>query len=875
MNGPKLSTKSPIKLLAAWLALVFVCCTIMPLVYFVPKKTTIKNPEAAVEVEYTGKILAEEVFAKPNAELQAEASVLGEIVESLESISTAFADDFNSYLTKTTSTDDEGNETQTVTGVNSLGSSSDVSGSGTEADPYVVYTLRGWLWVANKIQYGIGRYIYINLGADIDFSDYLYDFVNIMGGAPFVGVLDGCGYSLKNLFYSTALFPGVGAFYSEESDIPFQFITDDGNGGTNTQNVIKNLNIEAVSCVEDMEFSSLFGIVTYNTLIQNCSFDLYAFEYGWITGLYTFGGTDIKDCYFNLRAYNGSCGVLGIVAAEMLAESGMDTSNLVMTCSVDNCKFDINTYENSDYYGVVAMMSYGGGLTISNCKTYGYRQTTRSSSEGWGVYTGHMDTATGANTILSNCENYVTIAGPCAIGAFVGVISYADSVPEDEENVYIYDCINYGDVYWTYDQKISNMNTTSYGALSGFVGVVARHEKVVIDGCINYGDMVGGTNMAGFVGKCEGKMDITNCTNYGGLNYHVNGNMSYGAAYAGIAVIGTNSSPVKSAYIYNCAFVGTIKNKDYYYDETAGSWVKESTDMYANSMFAGILAVACAKISTTPAQCIGNIIIQNCYVDMTLESGRINQVAAIFLNVGLRKFADNSTVLIDDNMAFISSRHASAGVALTWETWSFSMSSYMIPALFAYTNNYVEMNASNCAVAGTVGSSDGISNSDPVTFNLSNCQFVINAELDSSNLNEEVVDDLEFGVCLFGKMKEENCTFNISDITYSFNLKVAASCTKEVDVTFSEVNEDWNACNMVLDYTSNIEGDENIKQYYHSDDSVEKFSADKWFYSPELNGGRPMLRQFFHLAKYYTGQDCLARFTELGYTQYVEEETTA
>ena len=119
-----------------------------------------------------------------------------------------------------------------------------------------------------------------------------------------------------------------------------------------------------------------------------------------------------------------------------------------------------------------------------------------------------------------------------------------------------------------------------------------------------------------------------------------------------------------------------------------------------------------------------------------------------------------------------------------------------------------------------------------------------------------------------------SANISIRDVSYSINLDVQTTSQIEglerfVKKTFKTYNLNDYSNNVVLTYNSNVEGDTAEKYYYHSDETVEKFGADKWFYCPELNGGRPMLRQFFHLAKYYTGQDCFARLEELGYTQYV------
>ena len=88
------------------------------------------------------------------------------------------------------------------------------SGTGTEADPYIIRTpkhLYNFSWLQNSGAYP--EKTYFELGNDIDMKGSLTGFLDIHSGAtippigtdeaPFLGSFDGNGYTLKNLWVSS------------------------------------------------------------------------------------------------------------------------------------------------------------------------------------------------------------------------------------------------------------------------------------------------------------------------------------------------------------------------------------------------------------------------------------------------------------------------------------------------------------------------------------------------------------------------------------------------------------------------------------------------------------------------------------------------
>ncbi len=875
MKEVKLSTKKPIAALAIWFAIVFIFTALFTSISMLSFERDKTGTYSDTEIEYMGKKLADERFAEPIAEVNAENDAVAAKIESAVSIATAFESDFNTYLVKAEST---------VTNVNSLNSDDDVSGTGTQDDPYLVKTLRGWLWIENLVQYTPVQYRYITLAADIDFDGYVLDIVALQTSC-FVGIFDGAGFTLKNVITKCPLFSGVGSSFGESGFTIYEQYNSE----------IKNLNVKVVfASGGDMLGAFLAGATAYNVKISNCRIDQFSYDdqYAMSIAYYMFGGVEISDCYFNLRSKNGGCYVSGYAISNANAE--VETVNKAIL--IDSCIIDVNIHTSTKRAGtIVVFTAFDAPLTISNCKAYGDYTSTGTPGDGlyMGVYMNFSSSPGGADAYIINCENYVNCAMYGPIGNLVGSVLVQDANSADNPNgkLYVQNCTNYGDAYNTYDASNSSTLNLHDMSLSGFIGEIEGDTTVTLEGCKNYGSQYGGSFMAGFVSNCQSRIVIKNCDNYGSINYTFGAFI--GGTSAGIVVLSMDKCsemPERSVLIDNCSFVGKVVNKPYT-EERASS----DSDGFMNWYLAGICSVGLGSFNSTDAA-MKEMIIQNCFVNFEIVGFQSWSVCPV-LCVAAASYDANSVVLLDNNIAVTTFRGepiSSIGYfvfdKVTTETGS---ANGKCPANFTSSNNYYEVNAINSmgylGYNGTGGDASDNGYYTSGNLNFWNNQISMNIKYTQEFFDEVLKSGSSISgnpmvVDMFDYRKGDGANISIKDVSYSINLDVQTTSQIEglnnlvekryVDYDSSDYNDfnyDFNdySNNVVLTYNSNVEGDVTEKFYYHSDESVEKFGSDKWFYCPELNGGRPMLRQFFHLAKYYTGQDCFVRLEELGYTQYV------
>lgn len=871
MKEIKLSTKKPIATLAIWFAIVFIFTalfTSISLLVFQRDKTDIYSDTA---IEYVGKKLADERFAEPIAEVNAENDEVAAKVTSAASIATAFESDFNTYLVKTDST---------ITNVNPLNSDDDVSGSGTQDDPYLVKTLRGWLWIENLIQYTPVTYRYITLANDIDFDGYILDIVSSTGNC-FVGIFDGAGFTFKNVITKCSLFSGVGASFGESGVTVYEQYNSE----------IKNLNAKVISVSGGGEMPNAFlaGATAYNTKINNCQIDQFSYDdkYAMTTAVYLLGGVEISDCYFNIRTKNGLCCVAGYAISN--ANVGIATTN--QSSLIDSCIIDVNIHTSVNSAGTIVVgTAFGAPITVSNCKAYGNYTSTGRWGDGtyMGVYMNFLSFPNGADAYIKNCENYVNCAMYGPIGNLVGSVLANDKDTAESPNgkLYVQNCTNYGDAYNTYDGSGSSARFDSM-SLSGFIGEIEGDTTTTLEGCKNYGSQYGGSFMAGFVSNCQSRLVVKNCDNYGSINYAFGAFV--GGSIAGIAVVSMDkcyNMTERSVLIDNCSFVGKVANKPY----TTGC-LDHDSDGYETWYFGGICSTGRSDFTTTDAV-IKEIIIQNCFVNVEFSGKRTLSASPIYLGALTYDYTDDSIILLDNNMAVVTFRGepiCSASLVFDMVTGQSGSANQKCPANFTSSNNYYEINAintmGNIGNNGTGGDSDSKGYYTTGNLNFWNNQISINVKYTQEFFDEVSASssEIDFGssgamvVDMFDYQKGDSANISVKDVSYSINVDVQTTTQFKgmiVDKRFKNYNFNDYSNNVVLTYNSNVEGDVAEKFYYHSDESVEKFGADKWFYCPELNGGRPMLRQFFHLAKYYTGQDCFARLEELGYTKYVPSTST-
>ena len=239
------------------------------------------------------------------------------------------------------------------------------TGSGTQADPYIITTAAQLQTIASAINEGNSyKGAYFKLGADIDLSSVGESLWLPLGNetTPFEGNLDGAGHTLKNLTISntSATYMGI-----------FGFIGPDG--------VVKNMNLNNIRINSS---GSYIGVLA-------------GFCQGTIEGVNSISSVVIANGYMGA----------GIAAA-------------LQNGSISNCSFQGALQGNGSLGGIV---SQAAGSTITNCHARaniihkGYFDSTAHDAGGVaGVV---------LTTTISGCTSTGTIQdtdGYAASGALVG-----------------------------------------------------------------------------------------------------------------------------------------------------------------------------------------------------------------------------------------------------------------------------------------------------------------------------------------------------------------------------------------------------------------------------------------------------------------------
>ena len=228
-----------------------------------------------------------------------------------------------------------------------------ITGSGTEADPYVINTEDDWNTAATTMQYyyNSSSYVYIKLGADLNFSGKTF---NMYGTYDNKIHFDGQGYTISGITIDKP---------SGYPAAPFYWLN---SGGSISRLTIANSTIYA--------YDHVAGIVAYNA------------------------GT-ISDCHVassvTLKVGDTYCG--GIVAHNYMPLSP-GTAGTVTGCTVAaRLQLPHHLYNRVSLGGIVGEQNSAG--TISNC-----------------LFIGSVEVDKGGTTTLFGCiteYNYGTITGNC------------------------------------------------------------------------------------------------------------------------------------------------------------------------------------------------------------------------------------------------------------------------------------------------------------------------------------------------------------------------------------------------------------------------------------------------------------------------------
>ncbi len=458
-------------------------------------------------------------------------------------------------------------------------------GSGTEADPWHIYSAEELAYLAATATSSSNFYLYLE--ADINLVEHFWVPIGSLE-TPIKSIhLYGQKHLISNMFINFEGDCALGLvgmtidginISSEIRDLNFKnsdiSCGDDGDciytgtvvgfsGNVLFENInIQNGNVCINSDISPME-NYLGGIVGYSeghTIIQNCTYSGVVAGFDCVGGI--IGGTGTLLEIINCNTYGKISGGVYIGGIGGWLGLNHNSQNIIQNCNnyaeitgssdyvggiAGNAKCEI---QNCNNYGSVSGKSYLGGIAgnssaeIANCYNKGI--VTGTSYLG-----GIAGQAVGE---IQNCTNSGVVGGNNT--SFVGGIA-GQAVGE------IQNCTNSGVVGGNNtsfvggiagDSKALIINCTNTGDATGvYCGGITSRTTANIEGCYNSGTIFGIVT-AGIVGQIVVKITIKNCTNSGHIgSIYVTGRGGYGSG----GIVGNISN--YGAIIQNCINIGDLE----------------------------------------------------------------------------------------------------------------------------------------------------------------------------------------------------------------------------------------------------------------------------------------------------------------------------
>ena len=349
-----------------------------------------------------------------------------------------------------------------------------ITGSGTEEDPYVIYTASQLAGVAeeyNSQEEAPLAYTYYTLGADIDMTGTSIEPIGT-ADIPFYGGFDGNGYSISNLKFSTfdKTVTGYGLFgYASDSDIYNLDISVDYSFsplGAKSYIYVGGLVGEAYNTIiENVNVSGTISLASG----QNSSSQLIV---GGVAGVLAAGGNyviDIANCISNV---NITCDMVdaadttNVAGGIVGAISNSSSSSSIGVYSV------MSSYFNGSIKAGTAAGGIAGGISIYtsivDCYAEGTSLETTDTDGGYAggiLGQGYYETA-----VLHNYASFNSISAASSTSTYYK--SYAGSA--------------IGYAYSNLYESDSDLNgTVNYANYAKAVTVTS--DKVGVDGTISEG----------------------------------------------------------------------------------------------------------------------------------------------------------------------------------------------------------------------------------------------------------------------------------------------------------------------------------------------------------------------------------------------------
>jgi len=288
------------------------------------------------------------------------------------------------------------------------------------------------------------------------------------GGAfdPFVGIFDGHGYEIRDLFINRPDEDGMGLFRA---------LVAEGEGG-----IIKNVGIVNARVTGYMNVGGLLGFNSGNVSSSYCT--------GNVTGNWSVGGLVGLNTGNVSNSYS-STSVTGGWFANGWFAGGLVGYNMEGTVS------------NSHSSGSVTGGTLVGGLVGYNEKgivSNSYSDASVTSEQGVGGLVGGNDGGTVRNSYSSG-----SVTGDVYVGGLVGhnwnwdaVVGSCYSNGSVTGNSSVGGLVGYNDYYATVNTSYASGSVTGNGSVGGLVG----YNRATVGSCYSSGSVAGNSSVGGLVG---------------------------------------------------------------------------------------------------------------------------------------------------------------------------------------------------------------------------------------------------------------------------------------------------------------------------------------------------------------------------------------
>jgi len=431
--------------------------------------------------------------------------------------------------------------------------SASLSGSGTQASPYLIKTGADLKYIENQVDAGAvkgsvfaGKYFKFANSINLNNHSITIGYYNSTSDyIAFGGIIDGNNCSIKNLKINNT------ATKNSASSGSALFGSLTGS--------ISNLSVYGSVTSKASVSAGIVGGMLSDATITNCK------NYVAVTAISNLGGVvgvvngTITNCinYGTITSTSWNVGgVAGMITTSGSATGCKNFASVTSASSMGGVAGIVqNTMTNCENYGEVTNTSTGivGGVvgygygTVSKCYNYGKVTGTNVA--------GIMCKPTAAKKItISSCVNYGEIVGKpattyasCNVG---GIMSYTDT-----GTVIIKSTYNYGKVTLSGAAATDADGKAIIHTTGGIIATTATTTSVSITSCVNRGAITSNVNrVGGIVGNLT-KGTISSCKNYGVIT----GTNSVG----GIAgILAWEEGATKS--VTNCNNEGAIKNSSYF-----------------------------------------------------------------------------------------------------------------------------------------------------------------------------------------------------------------------------------------------------------------------------------------------------------------------